>query len=1146
MTGLKRILLGVLLLILVLIGGATIFIATFDPNAHKAAIIDQVKVLTGRTLVIDGPIEMALWPKLRLKVGKLSLSNAAGFGASPMLAIQELQIAVATWPLLARRIEMDTVVVRGAQLALAKNADGLTNWADLTPPDDAPKKGGRSISALLVGGIDIKDAELTWQDASTAREITVNALNVSSGPLALDAPVALKLAAQLTSTKPALNGHVSLSGTINYDLKAQRYTIQPFEFASTLNGKTLPGGVAEVTGSANLDLSLANGSAKLSALKFEGLGTTLTGDLTLDHLQEPRPGGNGNITLTSKDLAILFRAFALPAANQIVSLKNRSFDIQTTFDANMDTGDLAVPTLTISVLGAQLSGTLSGARIDTNTPTIKGELGAEGADLPVLLVVASQLRSNDAASTSGIAKALAAVKDRSFKIATTFDADLKDGRIEVPKLTARLLGNELKGAVSSTVGNAGKPVLKGELAADGPDLPSLVMAIAAMQGVNSRNVDALNSVLGKHPNKEFSFKTTLNADLNADRVALPALAAHLFGNEITGQLAATAATSGQPSLQAELRAKGPDLPALLAFAGGFQGANSNLIGLARKLASAPDKSFEFKTSVAADLKAGRTEISGFSAKSLGLSLDGAFKATELKGDDGSAIDGHVTLNGANLEALLSALGQADLAKSVKTLHFEAGIGGNTQKLAFRPFTAVAQIAGVGTASPVELKLTVGTAEANLAHETATLKDLTMTGLGMNMHGALSATQIKSAPKYSGQLSVPTFDLRAVLASLNKPITSMADSNTLTRVGLTTDIDGTASSLALSGIELKVDETTVTGKFAIKEFAQSALDFDLILDKLDADRYLAPRAANKPAPMTPEAAVAGAAQLPLETLRKINVHGKLAASDLKISGIKLTDLALAVQGENGALALSSVTADLYRGKYTGVVTLDARANSPQLEINTTLAKVEVEPLLVDMRGKSDLTGTLNFEAKLAARGADSKQIKRTLTGPASFALKNGVVRGIDVPAVLNTAELMLASKGLAGVPKGGATAFQALTGSLDFQNGVIENKDLLLDGLGFKVTGEGVLANLNDMTIHYDTRISIDEGQVEKGAKQYKLGGYVIPLRCRGVISGTSCLPDLGELAKTAATNAVKEKVKQKLEKAVGGGAGKALKNLLKF
>ena len=95
MTGLKRILLGGLLLILGLIGGATIFIATFDPNAHKAAIIDQVKVQTGRTLVIDGPIEWALWPKLRLKVSNVSLSNVAGFGVSPMLAIQELQLAVA-------------------------------------------------------------------------------------------------------------------------------------------------------------------------------------------------------------------------------------------------------------------------------------------------------------------------------------------------------------------------------------------------------------------------------------------------------------------------------------------------------------------------------------------------------------------------------------------------------------------------------------------------------------------------------------------------------------------------------------------------------------------------------------------------------------------------------------------------------------------------------------------------------------------------------------------------------------------------------------------------------------------------------------------------------------------------------------------
>ena len=56
---------------------------------------------------------------------------------------------------------------------------------------------------------------------------------------------------------------------------------------------------------------------------------------------------------------------------------------------------------------------------------------------------------------------------------------------------------------------------------------------------------------------------------------------------------------------------------------------------------------------------------------------------------------------------------------------------------------------------------------------------------------------------------------------------------------------------------------------------------------------------------------------------------------------------------------------------------------------------------------------------------------------------------------------------------------------------------------------------------------------------------MIPIRCRGPLSGTSCLPDFGELAKRAATKAIKDEIEKKLDDSLGG-AGKALKNLLKF
>ncbi|MSR15359.1 MAG: AsmA family protein [Gammaproteobacteria bacterium] len=1143
-----RLVLGLGLVALLIVSAGGVYLATFDPNAHKALIVEKVKAATGRELTLVGPIELSVWPKLHLQLGALKLSNAAGFGETPFLVVQEFEIAVATWPLLRRRIEINTARILGAELHLAKDAAGKTNWADLADSGKEPqdqREGGSPIAALILGGVDVRDAEVTWVDDSDARELILSALTIQSGPLVFGDPVTLTLAADVTATKPALAGAIKLASTLTYDTKAEHYTIKPFTFETDLQGKTLPGGKAELRAVAALDLDLAAGIAKISELKFDGLGNTVGGELILDHLQAAHPGAHGTFQLKGKDLAILFKAFALPAANQVATLKDRSFELNTSFDANMDTGVLAVPTLDARFLGATVSGELNGTKINTDLPTLHGKLGAVALDLPNLLVVLNQFLGGDAKAGQSLLQALTGVKARSFTLNSEFNVDLGEGRLDLPSFTASILGNEIHGAVTSSKATAGKPALKGELNAKGPDLTALVMTAAALQGLESNGLVALTKVLGKRQDKNFSFNTTLEADLNEDRVALPTLSANLFGNQLKGTFKATRATSGTPAVSGNFAAEGPDLPALLALVGSFQGAESGLVTLAASLARAADKTFSFNTQFDADLKEGRAEIATLKAQSMGLNLEGQFKATALNRPTGGAVDGHLLMQGRDLKSLLNALEQPDLAQSIQAIAIDAGIKGEATALSLSPFAASAQIAGVAGGKPVELRLSTGAVSANLAQETLSLKDLSLTGLGINLKGALEATKIKTAPTYTGLLTLARFDLREVLAKLNKPVTGMSDPTTLRAVGLTTAIKGTNQGVGFSGLQLVVDDTTLKGAIEIKSFTGPDLEFDLNADALNADRYLAAKTPGGTAPVTPEAAAVGASTLPLETLRKLKLKGRFKIAHLQISGAKLGNLALAVAARDGLLALNPVTADLYQGRYQGAVSLNATGKQPQLALKTTLAKVEVEPLLVDLNGTSDLAGTLNFEATLEATGGDARRIKRTLSGPASFAVHNGVVRGVDVPAVLKAAELVIESRGLTALPKGGSTKFQSLTGSLAIDKGVISNRDLLLDGLGFKITGEGMLARLSDMTIKYDSRIAVDEGAVEKGAQHYKLGGYAIPVRCRGEISGTSCLPDFGALAKQAAVKVASDKVKKKVDESLGG-AGKALKNLLKF
>ncbi len=115
---LKSLVIGLGGLLLVLFFVAGLAVALFDPNAFKTQIVDAVKSQTGRELRIDAPIDLKLFPWLAVSLGKVSLSNAPGFGDAPLVRVDEVRARVKLLPLLSRRVEADSLVVRGLELNL--------------------------------------------------------------------------------------------------------------------------------------------------------------------------------------------------------------------------------------------------------------------------------------------------------------------------------------------------------------------------------------------------------------------------------------------------------------------------------------------------------------------------------------------------------------------------------------------------------------------------------------------------------------------------------------------------------------------------------------------------------------------------------------------------------------------------------------------------------------------------------------------------------------------------------------------------------------------------------------------------------------------------------------------------------------------
>jgi AsmA protein len=172
--------------VLFFVAAAVLLPLIFDPNDYKQALVEQVKEQTGRDLRIDGDIELSVFPWIGIDVGKVALSNAAGFAEPVFAGTDEISIRVKLLPLLSKRVEMDTITVHGLTLNLARDAAGRNNWDDLaaagsgagaTGTTDA-SGGQMAAAALAIGGLDIRDANLSWDDASQGQRFDISKLSM--------------------------------------------------------------------------------------------------------------------------------------------------------------------------------------------------------------------------------------------------------------------------------------------------------------------------------------------------------------------------------------------------------------------------------------------------------------------------------------------------------------------------------------------------------------------------------------------------------------------------------------------------------------------------------------------------------------------------------------------------------------------------------------------------------------------------------------------------------------------------------------------------------------------------------------------------------------------------------------------------------
>ncbi|MEX2352605.1 MAG: AsmA family protein, partial [Gammaproteobacteria bacterium] len=414
-------------LLLVLCIGAVLYISTLDPNDYKAQIAESFYEETGRSLTIDGDIAISIYPWLGLEINRVTVGNAAGFGDQPFFQADHAMLRVKLMPLLREQYEVDTVRLHGAIINLQKNPEGITNWADLAggaaESDRASDSAGLPLAAVILGGVDIRDANLSWDDQSTGVRYDINNLVMTTGELIYGQPIDVNMTLQASANKPEIAADVGLAGTINYEPGRSALAISPLQLTTTLTGPNVPDGTADVVLTTAIAVNLDDETLSVSDLDFTALGTRLSGTVNATNIRSSTPSWQSQLTLAGTDLSVLFKLAEIePLATQLAGMADRSFDLTAAVDADMEGGDLEISGLDANLLGSNIRGDIQAANIQTSTPIIRGTLNGTGPDLPALMQVAGQLQGGSDATLTRYGRQLGRVSGRNFVVDINFDA----------------------------------------------------------------------------------------------------------------------------------------------------------------------------------------------------------------------------------------------------------------------------------------------------------------------------------------------------------------------------------------------------------------------------------------------------------------------------------------------------------------------------------------------------------------------------------------------------------------------------------------------------------------------------------------------------------------------------------------------------
>ena len=682
MSTIVKVFLGFLALVVAAILIVAIFVATFDINNYKDRIVESFAEETGRELQL-GDMALTIYPWLGISVNDFAIGNAPGFGVQPMLEASRAQLRVKLLPLSRRQYEIDTLRLHGARVRLMVDEAGMNNWADLTAETD-DNAGARQDSSLLlaniiIGGVDVQDAGLIYEDLTTGNRIDITDLSLAIDELVYNSPINLSMAMDAAMARPALESQVSLEGTLNYNLDREQFSLSKLSLQADISGQSVPNGSTSLFLQTTASIDLQEDTLSVPDLTLEFLDADMQVSIQGEQISSQSPRYQTSLNMAGDDMAQIFQIFEVePLATQLAELDDQSYSLLA--ESLLEPGDnrLEINDFSASLLEAELQGNLLVSDTRVDNLIANGAISGNGPNLPLLVEVIGQLSGGGDSVLAQAGRELRQIEQQAFAFDSAFDINLGTGNINVPRLQADALGAEIAAQLQAQNVGADDLQVAGNLAAEGEDLPLLLQIGGWIQGGVESPVFQFGSSMLGDSNSGFILRGEFDANLQAGDVQISDMSMNALGLNLSGNLNATRMNARNGSVTGLLQLQGDELGALLAALEQSElgevlesvsmdvqisGSRNNLrlspalleLQIAGIQSPGTVTALSINAETLLNLEQETLEIDSFSASGLGLDLSGQVRAESIF--DAPVLSGHLELADVDLRNFLLQLNQ---------------------------------------------------------------------------------------------------------------------------------------------------------------------------------------------------------------------------------------------------------------------------------------------------------------------------------------------------------------------------------------------------------------------------------------------------------------------------------------------------------